>query len=171
VSQNDTPPAGDDEVQRLRAQMDASFRNRAMIYLDIYRVLSREYGAGQAEKLLQEAIYNRGCDIGRQFRRFAPDDVAGLRDAFLKFIPDEGRVFEPQVLHCDADRLEIQLHRCPLKEAWKDAGLDDAGVATMCRIAGVVDNGTFEGAGFAFRSETWQPGRTGCCHLYISKAG
>ena len=37
----------------------------------------------------------------------------------------------------------------------------------MCSIAGRVDNGTFEGAGFTFSADTWQPGRSGCCHLHI----
>lgn len=156
-------------IQSLRAQLDASFRNRAMIYLEVYRVLRAELGEARAEALLKRAIYQRGCAIGRQFGRFAPDDVTGLRDAFLAFIPDEGRVFEPEVVASDGERLEIQLHRCPLKDAWRDEGLDDAEITTLCRIAGVVDNGTFEGAGFAFRSETWQPGRGGCCRLFIER--
>jgi hypothetical protein len=31
----------------------------------------------------------------------------------------------------------------------------------------VVDNGTFEAAGFAFSAKTWQPGDDGCCFLHI----
>lgn len=158
-----------DQTQTLREQLWGSFKNRAMIYWEVYRVLEREYGAGQAEKLMKEALYNRGCAIGERFKAFAPADIDGLRQAFLEFIPDQGRVFEPEVLACDAGRLEIQLHRCPLKEAWHEAGLTDVQVESMCRIAGVVDNGTFEGAGFGFRAETWAPGRTGCCHLFIHK--
>jgi L-2-amino-thiazoline-4-carboxylic acid hydrolase len=155
--------------QTLRAQLDASFRNRALIYLEVYRVLTEELGAKRAEALLKKAIYRRGCAIGEQFRRYGPDDLAGLREAFLAFIPDNGRVFEPQVVHADETRLEIQLCRCPLKEAWKDAGLSDDEIATMCRIAGIVDNGTFEGAGFRFHSATWSAGRQGCCRLFIEK--
>lgn len=153
----------------LRAQLWASFKNRAMIYLEMYRVLSEDLGAERAEALLKKAIYRRGLAIGEQFARFGPDDLAGLQKAFLGFIPDDGKVFAPQVVASDASRLEIQLTRCPLKEAWQEAGLSDAEVAKMCEIAGVVDNGTFEGAGFAFRSETWQCGREGCCHLFIEK--
>ena len=40
-------------------------------------------------------------------------------------------------------------------------------VAKLCRIAATVDNGTFEGAGFKFHADTWEPGREGCCHLHI----
>jgi hypothetical protein len=67
----------------------------------------------------------------------------------------------------DAQALDIKFHACPLKEAWQAAGLPDERIATLCRIAGVVDNGTFEAAGFAFSAETWQPGEDGCCFLHI----
>jgi hypothetical protein len=154
---------------RLRAQLVAAFKSRALVYLEVFRVLSEEFGEERAGALLQKAIYRRGCEIGRQFERFAPSDLEGLRDAFLGSLPDEGRVFDPEVLACDGDRLELRLRRCPLKEAWQEAGLTQAEVARMCRIAGVVDNGTFEAAGFRLRSETWQPGRSGCCHLFIEK--
>ena len=153
----------------LRAQLWASFKNRAMIYLEMHRVLSEELGEARADELLKKAIYRRGLAIGQHFARFGPGDLAGLKTAFLDFIPDDGKVFAPQVLASDATQLEIQLCRCPLKEAWQEAGLSEAEVAKMCEIAGVVDNGTFEGAGFSFRSETWQPGREGCCHLFIGK--
>ena len=153
----------------LRAQLWASFKNRAMLYLDMYRVLEEEFGAQRAAELMKKAIYRRGRAIGAQFSRFGPGDLAGLRDAFLAFIPDGGKVFDPQVIGCDDEQLEIQLRRCPLKEAWQEAGLSEGEVARMCEIAGVVDNGTFESAGFRFRSETWQPGRSGCCHLFIEK--
>lgn len=153
----------------LRAQLWASFKNRAMIYLEMYRVLTDELGEPRAAELLKKAIYRRGCAIGEQFARFGPADLAGLKDAFLDIIPDGGKVFDPKVLGCDDALLEIQLCNCPLKEAWQEAGLSEAEVARMCEIAGVVDNGTFEAAGFSFRSETWQPGRDGCCHLFIGK--
>jgi hypothetical protein len=158
-----------EDTDFLRDQLAASLKNRALFYLEIYRVLDRELGQARAAELLSEAIRTRGCAVGARFREFAPADFAGLRDAFLSSIPDEGRPFDPDVIACDANGLEIRLRRCPLKEAWQEAGLDDAAIATMCRIAGTVDNGTFESAGFAFSSHTWEPGREGCCHMVISK--
>jgi hypothetical protein len=153
----------------LRSQLWASFKSRAMVYLEVYRVLDEELGAERAAGLLKKAIYRRGCEIGRQFERFGPGDLPGLKQAFLDILPDDGKVFEPEVIACDDSRLEIRLRRCPLKEAWQEAGLDETQVARMCEIAGVVDNGTFEAAGFRLKSETWQPGRSGCCHLFIEK--
>ncbi len=85
----------------------------------------------------------------------------------MGIIPDEGRLFDPHVVQCDAESLVIHLNTCPLKEAWEKLGLDDHDKVVMCEIAGEIDKGTFEGAGFSFEPETWQPGRTGCCHLNI----
>jgi hypothetical protein len=93
--------------------------------------------------------------------------MSGLKDAFLEFVPDDGKMFQPELLRCDAEGIDIQFHRCPLKEAWQEAGLSDNEVAKMCKIAARVDNGTFEGAGFKFSADTWRPGGDGCCRLHI----
>jgi hypothetical protein len=108
----------------------------------------------------------RPCDRP-PLRPFRPSDFAGLRDAFLDFVPDEGRLFRPEVGRCDAEGLDIKFHACPLKEAWHAAGLVPEKIATLCRIAGVVDDVTFEAAGFAFAADTWRPGEEGCCFLHI----
>ncbi len=59
--------------------------------------------------------------MGGQFKRFAPGDFDGLRDAFVDFVPDHGGLFQPEVRRCDAGGLDIKFHACPLKEAWQDA--------------------------------------------------
>lgn len=157
-----------DEIT-LRQQLWASFKSRALVYLEVYRVLDEAFGEQRAAELLKKAIYRRGCEIGRQFERFGPGNLEGLKTAFIGSIPDDGKVFDPEVIACDDSKLEVQLRRCPLKEAWQEAGLPEREVARMCEIAGIVDNGTFEAAGFKIKSETWQPGRSGCCHLFIEK--
>ncbi|HFD15297.1 MAG TPA: hypothetical protein ENJ38_03215 [Rhodospirillales bacterium] len=157
----------DGEVARLRAELEAAHKNRAMMYAHIFDAIAERFGAEAAEEVMKRAIYRRGREIGTRFRDFAPADLDGLRRAFLDFVPDQGRLFEPEVLRCDAEGLEIRMRRCPLKEAWLEAGFPPERVQTLCRIAGVVDNGTFEGAGFAIRAETWKPGEEGCCRLHI----
>jgi hypothetical protein len=156
-----------DEVARLRAELSASHRHRGLLYALFYEALLDEIGAEAAERIMKRAIYARGSAIGERFKGFAPADMEGLCGAFLDFVPDQGRMFEPEVLRCDDTGIDIQFHRCPLKEAWQDAGLSDDRIATLCRIAGIVDDGTFEGAGFTFSAETWRPGRDGCCRLHI----
>ena len=154
-------------VDDLRNQLQASFKNRGVLYYLIFDELREEVGEQQAIAILKRAIYRRGEHIGQQFCPFAPKDLAGLKDAFLDIIPDEGRLFDPHVVQCDPESLVIHLNACPLKEAWEELELDDHDKAVMCEIAGEIDKGTFEAAGFAFEPDTWQPGRAGCCHLNI----
>jgi hypothetical protein len=82
-------------------------------------------------------------------------------------MPDDGKMFEPELLRCDSEAIKIKMRRCPLKEAWQEAGLSDPEISEMCNIAALVDKGTFEGAGFKFSCETWKPGQIGCCRLHI----
>jgi hypothetical protein len=154
--------------ETLRRQLYDSFKNRAMIYYLIYDELRSECGEDRAEEVLARAIYRRGAEKGREnFARFAPNDLAGLLEAFLGGIPDDGRMFQPEVLRNDAAGVDVKFHACPLRDAWKEAGLPEEDIAMLCRIAARIDNGTFEAAGFQFRADTYQPGGEGCCLLHI----
>ena len=154
-------------ADELREQLQAAFKNRAIIYYLIFDELRAELGAERAEAIMKRAIYRRGEQVGEQFKPYGPADLQGLLSAFLQIIPDDGKLFSPNVVHQDSDRLDIQLEECPLKQVWEEIGLSEADRVTMCRIAGEIDKGTFEAAGFDFEPDTWQPGRSGCCHLHI----
>jgi len=152
----------------LREQLNAQIKNRAMMYFHIFNELREEIGEERAIAIMKRAIYKRGLEISNLLKQHAPADLDGLKETFInKIVPDEGRVFSPEVLRCDGQELEMKLMQCPLKAAYREAGLSDKETATMLNIAAQVDYGTFEGAGFDVRVETWQPGRTGCCHLHI----
>ena len=157
--------------QALRDQLYASFKHRAMLYYLIFDELRKALDEPQAVAILQRAIRRRGETVGQQYATFAPDDLAGLRDAFLANIPDAGRMFSAKVECCDTGHLDITLQSCPLRDAWQEAGLSEQDQETMCRIAAAIDAGTFEGAGFAFSADTWRPGGEGCCHLHICPRG
>jgi hypothetical protein len=161
---------GEDEMkeEQLREELYAAFKNRAMMYHYIFEELRAEVGDLRAEQILKRAVQKRGLEIGKKFAGFGPDDLAGLRDAFVGAVPDGGKMFDPKVIDCDKDHLEIQLRRCPLKDAWQEAGLSGEQVAKLCDIAAAVDTGTFEGAGFSFSATTWSPGKSGCCRLTIT---
>jgi len=150
-----------------RRDLVAQMKNRALIYKETYDVLAEELGAAKAEALLTRAIYRRGQAMGKAFAKFAPANLEGLREAFLGSVPGGKDIFQPEVLKQEAAKLEIQLQGCPLKDAWREAGLPDDKVATLCRIAGAVDKGLFEGAGFKLENRTWTPGAKGCCFLRI----
>jgi L-2-amino-thiazoline-4-carboxylic acid hydrolase len=155
------------EVERLRAELKNAMKARALVYAAVYDELETELGAARAEAIMKRAIHKRGLAIGAQFARFGPRDIGGLRAAFMGFVPDGGRPFAPEVKRCDASGLDIKFHACPLKEAWLEAGMSAEKVAKLCSIAGVVDNGTFEAAGFEFNADTWRPGDEGCCFLHV----
>jgi hypothetical protein len=152
---------------QLRAELIASFKNRALLYWHFFDTMRKAVGEAKSAEIMKEAIYRRGLEVGKQFAKYGPQDMPGIRDAFLRFIPDQGALFAPEVLRCDASGVDIKFHRCPLKEAWQEAGVPPQDITTLCHIAGRVDNGTFEGAGFEFSADTWKPGQEGCCHLHI----
>jgi L-2-amino-thiazoline-4-carboxylic acid hydrolase len=164
-SGKDAPMA--DEEAELRRQLKEAHMSRAMIYAAFYDELVARLRESVAEEVMKAAIYKRGLEIGQRFAAYGPVDLEGLRDAFLDFVPDKGRLFRPEVRRCDAEGLDIKFHACPLKEAWTVAGRAPEKIARLCRIAGVVDDGTFAAAGFSFSAETWQPGEEGCCFLHI----
>jgi hypothetical protein len=71
------------------------------------------------------------------------------------------------IARCDDEALEIQFHRCPLKQAWEGQGITGDELRQLCAMAGAIDGGLFDSAGFKFEGTTWQPGQTGCCHLRV----
>jgi hypothetical protein len=153
--------------EKLRRQLYDSVANRAHIYQLLFNQLQSELGAEKAAELMGRAIYQRGAQIGTKYASFAPRDLEGLKQAFLANVSDDRAMFAPEVVRCDAEGLDIKLHRCPLQQAWLDAGLAQEEVATLCRIAAQVDRGLFEAAGFRFDADTYQPGTEGCCFLHV----
>ena len=158
-------------LEDLRAALVGQMKNRAMMYYYIYKEASEVVGPEKAAEILKRAIYKRGLDVGKMLSGFAPDNLEGLRDAFMeKVVPADGSMFAPEIISCDSNELNIKFHRCPLKEAYLEAGLSEEETAVMLDIAAQVDYGTFEGAGFSFQAETWHPGKEGCCHLHVKPA-
>src|SRR4051812_42803904 len=127
--------------EQLRRELHESFANRAHLYHLLLEELRAELGPQRAEEGLGRAIYRRGAQKAAGYARFAPRDLGGLRDAFVGGLPDGGALFAPEVVRCDAAGLDIKFHRCPLQQAWLDAGLPQAEVAVLCRIAAQVDCG------------------------------
>ena len=153
--------------EKMRQHLVNALKARALFYYAFYKEFSAEIGPEKTKEVMKRAIYKRGVEIGKQFAEFAPSDMAGLKDAFLGFIPDPIGTFNPVLESCSAAGIDIELTTCPLKAAWQEAGLSDEEVVIMTDIAGIVDKGTFEGAGFAFEPDTWKPGRRSCCRLHI----
>jgi hypothetical protein len=156
-----------DNELKLIEQLRGALKSRALVYAAMYEEIAAEFGADKAREICKRAIYKRGESIAHLFAHHAPADLAGLKDTFLAFIPQGEQLFAPEVVQCNEHELEIQFHRCPLKEAWQEAGIDGQALENLCDIGGVVDYGTFEKAGFSITSDTWKRGREGCCRLHI----
>jgi hypothetical protein len=123
-------------------------KNRARIYVHIYRELSKEAGRDKAIEILKRALYARGMEKGALLaaRIGKPD----LHEVALSFI--EGKTdmdaFGHELIQEHADHVILRLNRCPLAEAWKEAELSTEEQKTMCDIAYQVDFGKFEEAGY-----------------------
>ena len=154
--------------QELRDALKGAIHLRARMYYHIFRALRDELGEEKATQLMKMAIRKGGEDVGPRFAPHAPDDLAGLKESFINWVPDKASMFEPEVVCCNhADGLKIHFHACPLKEAYQEMGLSDQEMEKILAIAAAIDGGIFETAGFEFVSETWKPGESGCCRLTI----
>ena len=150
-----------------RALLDAN-RERALIYLEIFREIKTRHGEQQAIDIIRSALVTRGKAFGETLKQYAPRDFRGLCDAFA-YVPDGGKMFAPKEIRCDANGLELKMTKCPLKEAWVDAGVTDEELCTLLHCACAMDVGTLDAAGFDLEIKTWRPGESGCCSLKISQ--
>ena len=123
-------------------------KNRARIYINIYRELSREVGTEKAAAILKRALYARGREKGLQLAgRIAEPNLHELAVTFMEGDPDMD-AFGHEVVEERSDSIILRLNRCPLVEAWKEAGLSPEEQKALCDIAYQVDFGKFETAGY-----------------------
>lgn len=156
-------------AEKLAAELDAAFRNRADLYRLMLDELAAEFGDDKAEAILVRAIEKRGREVAEvAFAQFGPNDARAIGEAFLAVSPDGGRMYPTDVERSDS-HIAFKVKRCPLKDAWVGAGVADDKLATLCRIAGAFDRGLFEATGIRFDNVTWTPGHgSGCCHICLT---
>lgn len=159
------------DIETLRAELEAAFRNRADLYRLTLEELEIEIGPERAEVLLSRIVERRGGEVAATaFARFGPRDSVAIGEAFLGVSPDGGRMYPVDVTR-EPDAISFQVRRCPLKDAWVESGLEPERVAQLCRIAGAFDRGLFEATGIRFANRTWQPGDgPGCCWIRLNDA-
>ncbi|MBP2231222.1 hypothetical protein J2847_004534 [Azospirillum agricola] len=144
-----------------------AYAMRAASYAHMFDVLRERFGTDVALEIGQESTRRLGAAMGVKFAGHGPGDLTGLCHAFLDGIPNRDDMFAPEITRCDGEALDIHFHRCPLKEAWQAQGRSDTDLELLCRMAGAIDGGLFEAAGFVFKGETWKPGDEGCCRLKV----
>lgn len=157
------------DAETLHRALEDANRQRARLYFEFFRAAEKRVGRDQTITILREAIRAWGAALGDGLRCHAPDNFAGLVEDFAGS-PDGGKMFDPDSRNEGDGRLRLHMRRCPLKNAWVEAGLADGEIALMCSIAAEADYGTMERAGFAVDIETWTPGHDGCCVLHVRRA-
>jgi hypothetical protein len=158
-------------AETLSRELDSAFRNRADLYRLFYDELSGEYGPEKAEAIMASVVEKRGQEVAAlAFSGYGPNDARKIGEAFLAVSPDGGRMYPTDVERSETE-ISFEVKRCPLKDAWVEAGVGDEKLATLCRIAGAFDRGLFEATGVRFENVTWTPGHgSGCCHIRLSNA-
>lgn len=154
-----------DPLEALRGEI----KNRALIYLEIYRQLLATHGSDEALRIMSQAIYARGQAKGQQLGgRIGEPNLAALARAF-----GEGGgpmdAFARQVVEVSDARTVLRLTKCPLVEAWDEAGLSPNEKTTMCNIACQVDFGKFEGAGYRLTFRCRIADGAGTCDMEVTK--
>jgi hypothetical protein len=123
-------------------------KNRAKIYVCIYRELAKEVGKEKAADTLKRALYARGQEKGRQLAiKLGKPDLHRLAASFV-----EGKVemdaFGHEIVEECPDFVVLRLNMCPLVEVWREDGLSAEEQKILCDIAYQVDFGKFEAAGY-----------------------
>ena len=130
------------------AALKNEIKNRAKIYIHIYRELSKEVGREKTIEILKRALYARGREKGLQLgARIAKPDLHELAVAFMEGSADMD-AFGHEIVQEHSNYVLLRLNRCPLVEAWKEAGLTPDEQKDLCDIACQVDFGKFETAGY-----------------------
>ena len=123
-------------------------KNRASIYVHIYRELSKEVGSEKAAEILKRALYQRGKEKGLQLAvHLGHPDLHKLAIAFVEGKADMD-AFGHEIVQEHAEYVLLRLNSCPLVEAWREAGLTPEEQKNLCDIAYQVDFGKFEAAGY-----------------------
>ena len=161
-----TDPLGQDSALR---ELDEAHRARARFYWHAFDELRAELGAERAEAILGRAAERLGEAAGRRlFAGLARPTPQSVADAFLAASPGGGRIFPHRVARSEDGSVAIAVTRCPMQDAWRDSGIADGDIATLCRVAGRFDHGCFGAARVRLAAETWRAGREGCCRLRLS---
>lgn len=142
-------------------------RDRARIYLAVFREISQRSGEAEAVVVLQGASRAHGLEVGAALAHLAPRDFKGMLDAY--FLCPGSETYSPDVKELSARCVEVQYMTCPLKDGWLEMGCSDEEVCTLLRCATAFDHAVWEAAGFEYELETWAPGKVGCCRTRLTE--
>ncbi|MBE0603309.1 MAG: L-2-amino-thiazoline-4-carboxylic acid hydrolase [Deltaproteobacteria bacterium] len=148
-------------------------RQRAAVYAHLFLVLRRELGGERAVELMSKAIWNYGAEKSK--RNYSEEAQKGdLERAAREFAspdPVKQHQFAPRIVSLEPGEAVLAMSGCPLVDEWRQMGLPDRDVETLCEIAHSVDFGTWEGAlPFRLRFESTRGQGRDECVLRVKKA-
>jgi hypothetical protein len=151
-----------DQIEALKKDVFLAHANRAFIYTEVLREMRKELGEKRSAEIFKRALYNHGVNMAKMMAY--PKELPGFKDWLLGFLPAGGALNEPEVVRSNEEELVVKFPRCPLKEAWRMAGLSDAEVADMCEHADAFDHGFF-GSEFDYTMDLWSTQPDDACVL------
>lgn len=156
------------EPSDARQETRSAFVSRAVLYFYLFDEMRKKLGAEEATEVFARAVRRRGRDAGMKYAQAARDgDFGDLAKTFVETSPCEGELFEPAIVEVSPNGCTITMSACPLVDAWRELGLDDKEVASMCRLAAEIDFETFESIGLSLQMDE-KIGEGACsCRLII----
>src|SRR5918995_6903805 len=109
-----------DTVDTLRRELEDAFQNRAHLYRLLLDELEGEIGQDRAVTVMARSLERRGREVAALLFRDTPPEPETVGRRFLSVSPDEGRMY-PHEAEVTENAMEIRVHRCPLKDAWRNA--------------------------------------------------
>lgn len=141
-----------EKIERLRIDVHAAWRQRAAVYVEFLNVLKEELGVEKAKELFKKATLNYGKKTAVILG--LPDELEAMKNLMMAILPDDGKMFDPDIMSFTEDELVVKFKKCPLKEAWREFGLSREEVAEMCEVADNFDYGCF-GTKFDYSGKGW----------------
>jgi hypothetical protein len=155
----------DAALAQAQRETRAAFENRALMYYQIFTVLTEELGSGRAVELMKRAIRRRGLEVGAKYEQAGTTgDVEEVGRLFCEGSPCGGDLFHPAVEELEEGRVVLSMQTCPLVDAWRAEDLSDAEIDVLCDVSNAVDEGTFARAGLdlVFLERLAAPGQSRC---------
>ena len=151
-----------------RSQLYNAIQERGLIYLAVFRELTKRYGENEAVSVMRSASRERGVAVGKTLSHLAPRDFTGMAEKWAK-APDDGVTYSTDIRELSETCLDVQMMACPLKESWVAAGCSDEEVCTLLYCASAFDEAALETAGFDYELELWRREKTVCCRTRITE--
>ncbi len=157
------------ETEKCREALINATKQRALIYLNIYREGCNTVGRDKIKEIMYKGIYQSGVDKAKDY----PEDVKdGNYEALCKALSNSKSknmdIFDAEVEN-HKDFCIFRLNRCALVEAWKEVGLNEDEIQDMCDIAYATDFGKFETLGYEIKFDSRIACSEKSCDIHIEK--